>query len=128
MEQALAFLDAQSPILIYLVLGVGSALENIFPPLPADTFVLLGGFLAGKGRATPWTVFVVTWLANVASIQSAWYSRRIRRLISTPRSRAGARVSPQRAQRTQRGEERVQSPGSLEYCGRRCQPAQRNKK
>lgn len=55
------------PTLIYLVIGVGAALENIFPPVPADTFVLLGAFLATSGRASPWLVFLVTWLANVST-------------------------------------------------------------
>jgi membrane protein DedA with SNARE-associated domain len=63
----LSFLGAQGPLLLYLLLGAGSALENLFPPLPADTFVLLGGFLAAGGRADAWTVFLVTWLANTSS-------------------------------------------------------------
>ncbi len=50
-----------------MVLGVGAALENIVPPVPADTFVLFGAFLAATGRADPRLVFVTTWLPNVAS-------------------------------------------------------------
>jgi len=64
METILDFLGRQGPILLYSVLGAGSALENIFPPVPADTFVLLGAFLAAGGRADALTVFFVTWLAN----------------------------------------------------------------
>lgn len=53
---------------VYALLGAGSALENLVPPVPADTFVLLGGFLAGRGAAIgAWTVFFVTWGCNVAS-------------------------------------------------------------
>ena len=55
------------PALVYVVLGLGSAVENLFPPVPADTFILLGGFLAGRGRLDAWTVFAVTWACNVAS-------------------------------------------------------------
>jgi membrane protein DedA with SNARE-associated domain len=55
------------PVLIYLVIGIGAAVENIIPPVPADTFVLLGAFLAASGRASPWLVFLWTWLANVLS-------------------------------------------------------------
>jgi len=55
------------PLLVYAVLGMGAALENLFPPVPADTFVLLGGFLAARGSATVWVVWVVTWVMNVAS-------------------------------------------------------------
>lgn len=52
---------------MYLVIGVGAAVENVIPPIPADTFVLIGAFLAAAGRASPWIVFLVTWLCNVAS-------------------------------------------------------------
>lgn len=55
------------PVLIYLVIGVGAALENVVPPIPADTFVLLGAFLAETTGATALMIFLVTWVANVAS-------------------------------------------------------------
>lgn len=55
------------PIFFYIVIGVGAATENIVPPVPADTFVLFGAFLAATGRADPWLVFLVTWLPNVIS-------------------------------------------------------------
>lgn len=48
------------------MLGAGAALENIVPPVPADTFILLGGFLAVQGSADVALVFLVTWLANAA--------------------------------------------------------------
>lgn len=60
-------LAALPSALIYLVLGAGAAVENIAPPVPADTFVLAGALLAARGAANPWTVFLVTWLPNVAS-------------------------------------------------------------
>jgi len=61
------FLTELTPALIYLVLGAGAAVENVVPPIPADTFVVLGGFLAAQGRLSLIGVFVVTWGANVAS-------------------------------------------------------------
>ena len=67
MDAILEFLGRQGPLLLYSVLGAGSALENIFPPVPADTFVLLGAFLAAGGRANATTVFFVTWLANTST-------------------------------------------------------------
>jgi membrane protein DedA with SNARE-associated domain len=60
------FLDLPS-LLLYAVLAVGSALENVVPPVPADTFVLLGGFLAAHGGPDARVVFFVTWAGNVAS-------------------------------------------------------------
>lgn len=64
MNAILSFLGSQGPILLYALLGLGAAAENLFPPIPADTFVLIGGFLAAGGRANAWTVFLVTWLTN----------------------------------------------------------------
>jgi membrane protein DedA with SNARE-associated domain len=67
MNAILDFLGQKGPFLLYTLLGAGSALENLFPPVPADTFVLLGAFLAAGGKAAAWTVFLVTWLANTST-------------------------------------------------------------
>lgn len=64
---ALHALTTLPPALLYLILGLGAALENIVPPVPADTFVLAGAFLAARGAADPWLVFLATWVFNVAS-------------------------------------------------------------
>jgi membrane protein DedA with SNARE-associated domain len=61
------------PALLYLVIASGAAAENIVPPVPADTFVLLGAFLAESGRASAWLVFAVTWVANVASAVAVYF-------------------------------------------------------
>ncbi len=80
MNAILSFLGAQGPLLLYLLLGAGSAVENLFPPIPADTFVLLGAFLAASGRADAWTVFFVTWLANTtAALLVYWTGYRVGR-------------------------------------------------
>jgi len=55
------------PLVTYLLMAGGAAIENIVPPVPADTFVLAGAFLAASGRADPFVVFLVTWSANVIS-------------------------------------------------------------
>lgn len=54
------------------MLGLGGAIENVIPPIPADTFVLFGGFLAAQGQANPWLVWVVVWVANVASAMGVY--------------------------------------------------------
>ena len=63
----LAFLERLPAALVYLVIGLGAALENLIPPVPADTFVLLGAFLAARGGADVWLVWAVTWSFNVGS-------------------------------------------------------------
>ena len=64
---ALSALTRLPPVLLYLLLGAGAAVENIVPPVPADTFVLAGALLAAQGSADAWTVFLITWSFNVAS-------------------------------------------------------------
>lgn len=66
MDATLDFLASLPAGLTYLVLGAGAALENIVPPIPADTFILLGGFLAARGPVDVVLVFLVTWTANTA--------------------------------------------------------------
>lgn len=65
-----------TPALIYLVLGAGAAVENLIPPVPADTFVVLGGFFAAQGRLNLAGVFLVTWGANVASALGVYAAAR----------------------------------------------------
>jgi membrane protein DedA with SNARE-associated domain len=52
---------------VYLVLGILAAVENVFPPVPADVVVLFGGVLAGYGGIDPWAVFLIVWICNVSS-------------------------------------------------------------
>lgn len=66
MEGILHFLsDLPSP-LVYAVLGTGAALENIVPVIPADTFIVTGGFVAGLGAVHPAPAFLFVWGFNVA--------------------------------------------------------------
>jgi membrane protein DedA with SNARE-associated domain len=64
-----AFLDrlAAMPVpALYAALAVVAALENVFPPVPADTVVAFGSFLAARGQGTAAGVFVTTWFGNLA--------------------------------------------------------------
>ena len=73
LEKLLATLAALPPLFIYAFIGVGAAIENFVPPVPADTFVLLGAFLSAGGRANLWVVFFVTWLMNVGSASLVYF-------------------------------------------------------
>ena len=53
--------------LVYVLLGVGAGLENVVPAVPADTFVVFGGFLSARGPMVAGWAFAVTWVGNVAS-------------------------------------------------------------
>ena len=71
-----------------------AAVENVFPPVPADVSVALGAFLAGRGLLDPWIVFLLTWFANTASGALVYLlSRRYGRAFFT--GRLGRRLLPE---------------------------------
>jgi membrane protein DedA with SNARE-associated domain len=76
LEAFLRSLADLPPFLLYVCIGLGAAIENFIPPVPADTFVLFGAFLAAAGRASPWVVFLVTWSCNVAAAMLVYYLAR----------------------------------------------------
>ena len=47
-----------------------SAVENVFPPVPADTAVALGAFLARRGEISVVPLGILCWAANTAT--AAW--------------------------------------------------------
>lgn len=67
LEKILQELAEIAPQWVYGVIAAGVAIENFFPPIPADTFVLLGAFLSAHGRVTGVGVFAVTWGTNTAA-------------------------------------------------------------
>lgn len=65
MQDVLNWLSGLPPAALYAALAVVAAAENIFPPLPADTVVAFGAFLAARGQATLLGAFLATWIGNV---------------------------------------------------------------
>ena len=66
MERILDWLASLSPVAMYLALAVTAAVENVFPPLPADTVVAFGSFLAARGEGSAMGAFLATWVGNMA--------------------------------------------------------------
>ncbi len=67
-EQLEAFLRLVGSIpveTVYLLVGLGAAVENIFPPVPSDIVVVVGGILADRGMLDVRLVFVVAWASNL---------------------------------------------------------------
>lgn len=89
----LEWLAGLPPLLVYLVIGVLAALENIFPPVPADTAVALGAFLAHRGVTSPTGVLLVTLASNTASAMGM-YLLAARHSQTLFRSRLARRLLP----------------------------------
>jgi membrane protein DedA with SNARE-associated domain len=58
---------------LYLSIFVISAIENIFPPFPADAVVAFGSFLAARGEASPYSTFMASWLGNLCGAALMYY-------------------------------------------------------
>ena len=65
-------------LLVYIILMILSALENVFPPVPADVAVALGAFLSQRGVTSAWAIGVLCWAANTASAAAMYYLARAR--------------------------------------------------
>lgn len=75
-QDLLNALDALPAATVYAVVGVLAAVENVFPPVPADTAVALGAFLSQGGLISAPAVFLITWVANVGSATAVYAAGR----------------------------------------------------
>lgn len=64
LDRLLALLDVVPAAAIYVLVGAGAAIENLFPPVPSDAIVVLGGVLADRGVLDWRIVLGVAWAAN----------------------------------------------------------------
>ena len=66
MQPLLDWLAALPAFALYASLAGAAAIENVFPPFPADTVVAFGSFIAARGSGSIIGVFAATWLGNMA--------------------------------------------------------------
>jgi membrane protein DedA with SNARE-associated domain len=62
--------------LTYAVLMLLSAVENVFPPVPADVAVAFGAFLAQRGEVSAVALGLLCWLANTTSSAAMYFLAR----------------------------------------------------
>jgi membrane protein DedA with SNARE-associated domain len=77
-QALLDWLARLPPAPTYLALMILSALENVFPPVPADTAVALGAFLAQRGEVSATLIGISCWAANLASAAAVYALARAR--------------------------------------------------
>lgn len=70
MQEILHSLEHSSPLLAYLLLFASAFIENIFPPIPGDTVIIVGAYLVGRGILNFWGVYLVTTLGSVLGFMS----------------------------------------------------------
>ena len=66
MQSLLGWFAGLPVAVLYPALALLAALENVFPPLPTDTVVALGTWLASRGNGSALLAFLGTWVGNVA--------------------------------------------------------------
>jgi len=66
MQGVLDWLSALPVVALYAMMFLAAAIENIFPPIPADTIVAFGSFLAARGQGTILGAFLAVWIGNLA--------------------------------------------------------------
>lgn len=65
MTEILAWLSSLPEPLLYGALVLAAFAENIFPPLPADTVIALGAFVAARGNGSAIGVWTATMVGNI---------------------------------------------------------------
>lgn len=91
MYSTLEWLAGVPAIVLYLALALLAAAENVFPPLPTDTVVAFGTWLAVRGDGSAVGAFLCTWMGNVAGAAgmyaigrkhgTEWMRRRFPKLV-----------------------------------------------
>ncbi len=65
MSELLNWLGELPAPVLYLVIAVAAFAENIFPPLPADTAIALGAFVAARGEGSAFGAWAATMVGNL---------------------------------------------------------------
>jgi membrane protein DedA with SNARE-associated domain len=73
MSGLLAWLTGLPLAVLYPVMTVAAAIENVFPPIPADTIVALGSWLAARGEGSVMGAFLATWIGNVGGAAAMYF-------------------------------------------------------
>jgi membrane protein DedA with SNARE-associated domain len=65
MSDLLAWLIGLPDPVLYGIIMLAAFAENVFPPLPADTVIALGAFVAARGNGTEFGVWTATMVGNI---------------------------------------------------------------
>ena len=63
-DSFLVYLNGQPPGWICFFLFLGAFLENFVPPIPGDTLIVFGAYLAGIGVIAVWPAYFAMWVGS----------------------------------------------------------------
>ncbi|MCK5076865.1 MAG: DedA family protein [Calditrichia bacterium] len=70
LDKIIHIIETSNPLWAYLSLFISAFIENIFPPAPADTVVVLGAYFVGMNVLNGWMVYLSTTLGSTAGFLS----------------------------------------------------------
>lgn len=73
MERFIDWLIHLPTTVLYVTLALIGAAENVFPPIPADTVVALGSWLAARGKGSAVLAFLAPVVGNVGGAVGMYY-------------------------------------------------------
>ena len=73
MEYLESLFSQISPTMAYLVLCISAFTENVLPPIPGDTVVVLGAYLVSTDQLGFWGVYVSTTLGSVIGFMTMFF-------------------------------------------------------
>lgn len=73
MQGLIDWLIALPTGVLYVALAVIGAVENVFPPIPADTVVALGSWIAARGKGSAVAAFLAPVLGNIAGATAMYF-------------------------------------------------------
>jgi membrane protein DedA with SNARE-associated domain len=88
-EYLQSMFEQVSPFVAYLMLTASAFAENVVPPIPGDTVVVLGAYLVSIGELDFWGVYISTVIGSVGGFIMMYYiGRRFGRSFIFKKSRA----------------------------------------
>ena len=108
MQSLFAWLETLPPLALYLALAAAAAIENFFPPFPADTVVAFGSFYAARVHGSVIAVFLSTLAGNLAGAMAVYY---LGRRYGEPWLQRRFHVSEQKEHRLETAYKRWGLPG-----------------
>lgn len=66
-------MEAVEPIYIYGILFAVAFVENIFPPIPGDTFTIIGGYLVAVDKLSLMPTYLAVTLGTITSVMLVFF-------------------------------------------------------